>query len=385
MGKQTAASSRSPFPVRFARAPSATGRGPHTGELLPFEQPAGKAIMTLADIFPTKEIQAIRKHGAISLHAFGDSGVGTPEQHEVADAMSLDVNHDQPELGPAFLLHLGDIIYGNNKLPRYANNFYRPNDNYHNLIFAIPGNHDGEARTPQDDPSLSAYFASFCQPTDHQPPLAVSSGRVMPNQPGAYWRLTCPFVDIIGLYSNTGENFGAIAHPDIGNQQKVWLEQTLKDIAAERKKGTKLALIIAVHHPPYARGLNETGFGHPGNPEMLQDIDDCCANAGVWPDAVLSAHAHNYQRYMRTKTIGGTERTIPYFISGGGGISPQSVATPIGTTKGGVRYAAGQETNGYLTVTVSASELTAVFTQTTGTTRRPLETITMDLATGRQL
>jgi len=37
-------------------------------------------------------------------------------------------------------------------------------------------------------------------------------------------------------------------------------------------------------------------------------VDAICAEAGVWPHAVLSAHAHNYQRFTR---IAG-DRQTPY-------------------------------------------------------------------------
>jgi hypothetical protein len=386
MAKHTNPGSASPFPLRFARQSQDRDRGPHPGELLPFQQPEGKSLMVLADFFPPAEIQAIQQHGSISFHAFGDSGVGTAEQHAVADAMARDVDRQRPERGPAFLLHLGDILYGNDKMARYANRFYRPNDQYPNLIFGIPGNHDGEVRSELDHSSLEAYFANFCQPRGTQPPMAVSFGRAMPNQLGAYWRLTCPFVDIIGLYSGTGENFGAIAHPEIGDQQKTWLRATLGDLAAERAAGTKQALILAVHHPPYASGLQDSGFGHPGNPEMLQDIDDCCTQAKVWPDAVLSAHSHNYQRYMRTVNTGGGERTIPYYIAGGGGIGPQPVA-PLGgiSADGKVRYENGLQSYGYVTVTISAKAVTGSFTEVDNADRRQLESITVDLTTGRQV
>ncbi len=36
---------------------------------------------------------------------------------------------------------------------------------------------------------------------------------------------------------------------------------------------------------------------------MLADIDGACVAAGVWPHAVFSGHAHNYQRYTRTVHI----------------------------------------------------------------------------------
>jgi Calcineurin-like phosphoesterase len=383
IARAATATTRVALRARFARA---SGSGPNPGELLPFKPSIGDAVMVLDDFFPPQTIQGIQKRGSIAFHAIGDSGVGTPEQHAVADAMSLDLKPQNSELGPAFLLHLGDIIYGPDKTARYANRFYRPNDNYPNLIFAIPGNHDGEVRSTQDHSSLEAFFVNFCQPKGKQPTLGVSFGRSMPNQPGAYWRLKCPFVEIVGLYSGTGENYGAIAHPEIGDQQKIWLAKALETIAMEPSKSKK-ALIIAVHHPPYARGLMEGGFGHPGNPDMLKDIDDCCKQAGVWPDLVLSAHAHNYQRYMRTLSVNGAERTIPYLISGGGGIGPQSVAIPLGTLSadGTVRYVNALQSHGYLTVTISATQLTTAFTRTDNTTRTAFETITIDLATSRQV
>lgn len=377
--------STSPFPARFAHKVPVAKSGPHPGELLDFKKPKGKAAFSLADYFPTASINAIETHGAIAFHALGDSGVGTPDQHDVADAMSRDVNIEQPEQGTAFLLHLGDILYGPEKLANYAGRFYRPNQNYHNLIFAIPGNHDGEVRSAAEHSSLEAYFENFCQPAGKQPPMGVQFGRAMPNQPGAYWRLTCPFVDIVGLYSGTGENYGTISHKEVGNDQKVWLGQTLADIAKEREGEKRQALILAVHHPPYASGLRMSGFGHPGNPDMLADIDACCSQAGVWPDAVLSAHAHSYQRYMRTITVGGAQRLIPYLIAGGGGIRPQPAPAPIGKTMNGVHYANGLEAYGYLTVTISAAEMTISFTRTEGSHRDLIEATTMDLKTGRQL
>ena len=48
---------------------------------------------------------------------------------------------------------------------------------------------------------------------------------------------------------------------------------------------------------------------------MLGQIDKACNDAGVWPHAVLSAHAHNYQRF--TRLHGKTQ--IPYIICGNGG------------------------------------------------------------------
>jgi hypothetical protein len=344
--------------------------------------------MSLSGFFSTQDIKAIQNFGSLSFHAMGDSGVGGDNQHAVADAMSRDINSAHPEQGPAFLLNLGDIVYGPNKKAEYANRFYRPNENYHNLIFGIPGNHDGEVRSNVDAPSLSAYLDNFCQPPGQQPSMAKSFGCVMPNQPGAYWYLNCPFVDIIGLYSNTGENYGAIAYPDIqdNDQQKTWLTDTLNAIK-KQNRGAIRALLLAVHHPPYASGLQEGGFGHPGNPDMLKDLDDCCKQAGIWPHAVLSAHSHNYQRYMRTTDVDGNNRVIPYFVVGTGGIATQNIPAPIGakSADGSVRFSNAIESYGFLTTSVSTDQITFTYTAAVDTHRNIFETVTMDLATGQQV
>jgi hypothetical protein len=48
---------------------------------------------------------------------------------------------------------------------------------------------------------------------------------------------------------------------------------------------------------------------------MLSQLDEVCTATGVWPHAVLSAHAHNYQRF--TRHHGQTQ--IPYIVGGNGG------------------------------------------------------------------
>ena len=45
---------------------------------------------------------------------------------------------------PAFLYHLGDVIYFDGLASEYYPQFYRPYEHYPNPILAIPGNHDGD-------------------------------------------------------------------------------------------------------------------------------------------------------------------------------------------------------------------------------------------------
>jgi len=140
--------------------------------------------------------------------------------------------------------------------------------------------------------------------------------------------------------------------------------------------------VLVVHHPPYARGFQASGFGHPGNPEMLQDIDDCCVAAGIVPDTVLAGHTHSYQHYVRTQTFHGQKRAIPYLVVGTGGIGLQRTPAPTNVTNsaGDVLYFSAFKDFGYLTVTASSSQLTMVFTAIVATHREVREQIAVPLA-----
>ena len=341
--------------------------------------------MQLADYFRDSDIAAINRYGSISFHALGDSGVGTNAQLQVAEAMTAEIDTKHSEKCPAFLLHLGDILYGQFKSTGYVNKFYRPYSAYDNYIFGIPGNHDGEIRdNPADSPSLAAFLENFCQPIGGVPPQAGDFNTKMPHHPGAYWRLTCPFVDIIGLYSNVDENVGVI-----DDEQAKWLTTILKAIATERASGNTRALFFAVHHPPYAAGLHDAvGHSHPGSESMLATIDHCCNDANVWPNAVLSAHSHNYQSYLRKWKNGSHDWTIPYLIAGGGGISAQPVQ-PGGTIKSfpdgsTVEYLGGEQSYGYLTITVTDDGFTTRFNSVDEETVTATEVLSFDLQGNRR-
>ena len=136
-------------------------------------------------------------------------------------------------------------------------------------------------------------------------------------QPGVYFTLEAPFVRIFGLYSNVLEDPGVISdesgtHSKLDERQVTFLTTALSRAKSEKFAG---ALIVAVHHPPFTGGAV-----HGGSPTMLADIDRACQAAGVWPHAVFSAHAHNYQRFTRTVN----QFQIPFLVTGCGGHSPLS-------------------------------------------------------------
>jgi hypothetical protein len=360
--------------------------------------------MDLSDLAGSDEVSAITKAGMLQFHATGDTGVGLNSQQPiVAEALARDINVQQPAQGPVFFLNLGDVIYGNNKKALYANRFYRPNMPYlkpapglEGIILAIPGNHDGEVRDAADSPSCSAFLENFVAPLGTQPPMAESFGVKMPNQPGVFWQLQAPFLDLIGLYSNAGEDTGALGADANDTKQTDWLKATLLGIKKARKNQRK-ALIFAMHHPPYARGLQATGFGHPGSSEMLAVLDGICAAAGIWPDAVISGHSHNYQRYQRHCTASGKrEFDIAYLVAGTGGIGLQDAPTgigaqrdenpvPPGLLKSTVTYANGDKNHGFLRISASATQLKLTFVRALDNHRQEFETVTMDLASQTQV
>jgi len=306
--------------------------------------------MSLADIIGQEGMDAIQKAGQILIHIVGDTGV--PEtDHEtrqvmVAEAMTKDFVVNKPESSPAFFLHLGDVIYGSAS-DAFLSEFYRPYMHYPGKIVAIPGNHDGESTV-----KIEAFQKYFCATSATVPSIAGSIYRQTMTQPGVYWFMDAPFVQIIGLYSNSAENPGFISGLKPGPKQKQWLVQTLKSIKAVRDKGTRKALLIATHHPPYSSG------GHSGSTEMLADIDDACTQALIMPDAFLSGHAHSIQRYTRTVPFGGKNLTIPYLVSGCGGHGGQAVAKVSKVPGSNPAYEFGYVGWGYTMATISSKNLT---------------------------
>ena len=281
--------------------------------------------MSLGDIIGTAGSVAVQNSGKIIFHTFGDSGnPATDNQEQVSDAMTADYDTTKPETSPSFLLHLGDVIYYDNTDSGYHEQFYAPYKRYPGKIIAIPGNHDGELFKYDGSPTgqkvtLGAFQDNFCRKATTVPSAAGTIYRQMVSQPGVYWRLSAPFVDVVGLYSNIGETSGFISSPQIGKAQKDWLVATIAAIKQSRARGARKAFILGVHHPLYSAG------GHEPSVAMHKDIDDACLRGGLMPDVVLTAHAHNYQRFTRRFNSAGRMLEIPYFVVGTAGRGIQAI------------------------------------------------------------
>jgi hypothetical protein len=310
--------------------------------------------LRLGDLDPETH-QAIIDADALTFHLVGCSGDFTDHdaQNAVAVAMAGQA-HASGALGTlvsgarpaAFLFHLGDITYkpdkpanGTGQVDKdqddlYQQQFFAPFASYPRRIVAIAGNHDGKDAAHDKHSAIQHFLATFCattgsRGTTQRPPVP---------QPYVYWRLTTPFAYIISLYANIA-NGGVLDDPadPVHTPQYDWLVAQLRDVKTRNTKNTPpKAVLLAVHYPPYSGASN---FAQRGNPALVRTeagdavphtaqaaplplaarLEQAFAQSGQYPDLVVSAHAHLYQR-LTTQYADG--RQVPYLIAGSGGHVP---------------------------------------------------------------
>ncbi|MGA2580968.1 MAG: metallophosphoesterase [Bryobacteraceae bacterium] len=255
---------------------------------------AAEPILTLAQVYGSAgaaKTAAIEQAGQIVFHYVGDTGSveGPSTQSLVADKMVSDFTEANSADIPSFFYHLGDVVYYFGEATYYYDQFYEPYRGYAAPIVAIPGNHDGVVYAADPAPTLAAFLANFCAPSFAPSPDAGGLARTTMTQLGVYFTFDAPFVRILGVYSNVLEDPGVISgqngtYPKLDSRQIDFLQTALARVKSQNYTG---AVIIAVHHPPFTGGST-----HGGSPLMLQDIDNACQAAGVWPHAVFSGHSH---------------------------------------------------------------------------------------------
>jgi hypothetical protein len=377
----------SPDPTTF-KNPVTDQNYTEIANLEPVPQPVDGAvepILTLAQTYGSAgeaKIAAIQQAKQIVFHSVGDTGsvIGPATQSLVADKMVSDFHEENSADVPSFFFHLGDVVYYFGEAQYYYDQFYEPFRNYPGPIVAIPGNHDGVVYAADPAPTLFAFLRNFCAPNPAPSPDAGTLVRTTMIEPGVYFTFDAPFVRILGLYSNVLEDPGVISSQggtnSLDDRQITFLTTALKRVKSENYTG---AVIIAVHHPPFTADST-----HGGSPQMLADIDSACTAASVWPHAVFSGHAHNYQRYTRTVNA----MQIPFLVAGCGGHSP--LASMRGTYRTPYKIddtltlESYDDTDyGYLRVVVNAQTLTIEFHPQSdrGVTKTPDDTVTVNLQT----
>jgi hypothetical protein len=363
-------------------------KDPEVAGVQPVPQPrtaAAEPILTLAQVYGSGGAtitNTIKSAGQIVFHCVGDTGSdkGPGTQELVADKMVTDFSEANAADVPSFYYHLGDVVYYFGEGEYYYDEFYEPYRNYPCPILGIPGNHDGIVYPSDPATTLEGYLRNFCASAAAPSPDAAGLMRTTMIQPGVYYTFDAPFVRILGLYSNVLEDPGVISsqngtYPALDQRQITFLTTALQRVKSQNYAG---ALIIATHHPAFTGGSD-----HGGSPLMLADIDNACKAVGVWPHAVLSGHAHNYQRYTRIAN----DYQIPFLVAGCGGHSPLSkmrstVRTPYKIDNSLTLESYDDTDYGYLRIVVNATTMTIEFHPESdgGTTKTPDDVVTINLA-----
>jgi acid phosphatase type 7 len=266
---------------------------------VPLPPPAGEPPYRLAlhDVIGPDRAAAIAAEGCLRFHAFGDSGgdVDPLPQRRVTEEITRQLDGPRPA---SFLYHLGDLVYPHGEQDGYRSQFWGAYADYRAPIFAVPGNHDADRKAVASRSTLEPFVAAFCSASPPLHDAAVAPLRPPSSQPNVYWTLVHPWLRIIGLYTNVPEG-GRLA-----DDQLAWLVGELRAAPADT------VTILAMHQPIYSADVT-----HGSNLTLVGVLDDCFRQAGRRPDAVLTGHAHCYQRFSRR--VDGRE--IPHVVAGAGG------------------------------------------------------------------
>jgi hypothetical protein len=297
---------------QLAHDRSGTPGGPDALELLtrrrpvvpdrsfvPLPDPVGELPyrLELEQLIGPDRARAITADGKLRFHALGDSGgdVDPLPQRRVAGAITRQLYGPQPA---RFLYHLGDLVYPHGEQDGYRTQFWGAYADYRAPIFAVPGNHDADRKAVPGRSTLDPFVATFCSDVPPLHDAAVAPPRPPSRQPNVYWTLVHPWLRIIGLYTNVPEG-GQLA-----GDQLAWLVGELRAAPADT------ITILAMHQPIYSADVT-----HGSNLALVDVLDRCFRQAGRRPDAVLTGHAHCYQRFSRR--VDG--HAIPHVVAGAGG------------------------------------------------------------------
>ena len=281
---------------------------------------------------------------SLQFDLIGDSGAVTAAKLQGSMSVGELMSAMARQNPPAFLFHVGDVVYYYGEKQFYYGQFAEVFKDYPAPIFAIPGNHDALTFDPSQVP-LESFIAAFCAATPGVWDGFGGIRRSTMTQPGIYFTLDAPLVSIIGLYSNAGESGGWL-----NDKQYAFLLGELARLKPLRA-ATERAVILAIHHLP-------KWFPTAQDPTSAA-LDAIFAKAGLWPDAVVAGHAHLYQRIVRQSGVRGAPADIPYFVNGGGGYGI------VATQKSGGAYVAGLAA-GLTTVVAEEGFLRATVTKQAG-------------------
>lgn len=311
---------------------------------IPFEPKAPYPYrLGLDQVLEREAVDAIAASGRLVFHTVGDTGGINDPKPQLLVARGLERSFKDNAKPASFFYHLGDVVYFRGEIDSYFPQFYDPYEHYPAPIFAIPGNHDGQAR--RSERTLAGFEQNFCAPVGTYTEESMDTGRMAMCQPYPYWILDTPLAYFIGLYTNVPEG----GHLD--GAQKAWLAKQLAEAPDDK------ALFLSLHHPIYSFDDH-----HSGSPRMARAIEDAINEARRVPNMVLTAHVHNYQRIE--KTLDG--KALPFLVAGNGGyVNLHSLNFDVGyrDPQSGAHLVAGMDTrHGFATIEVTAERIEGFFT-----------------------
>jgi hypothetical protein len=308
---------------------------------LPIPLGAAPYHYDLESVIPGITAQAA-KNGKLVFHCVGDTGGinNAAYQNGVAEAMKADLTLPATQ-APNFFYHLGDVVYFNGQITDYYSQFYDPYNHYTAPIISIPGNHDGDPIN-SSQVSLDGWVRYFMQATAHVNPESQDAPRATISEPNVYFTLNCPFVTIIGMYTNVPEG------GSIDSVQQQWLTNEVATAPTDK------ALIIALHHPIYSFDAI-----HSGSARMADAVQAAINDTLRMPNMVLTAHVHDYQRIERNLVKG---TATPFIVSGNGGYYNlhKLTATPgMVDPATQAKFVAGyDQSHGYMILSIDAKNIT---------------------------
>lgn len=338
-----------------------------TQQFQPLPQPLGEPPYHFdLEIVVPGVTKAAAASGKLVFHCVGDTGgVKSPQyQASVAAMMKGDLILPDETMRPRFFYHLGDVVYFNGQISDYYSQFYEPYDHYGPPIVGIPGNHDGD---PIDgtQTSLDGWVRYFMSPKAVVRQESADAPRVTMSLPNPYFTLLCPFVTIVGMYTNVPEG------GSIDSVQQQWLTHEFATAPTDK------ALIVALHHPIYSFDDH-----HSGSAAMADAVQHAINDSRRVPNMVLSAHVHNYQviersiqtpaasvapaKKGRSKEAAASGMVTPFIVCGHGGYyhlhGMNAVAGITDPATGAHLLFEEHQHHGYMTLTLDEKTISGVMT-----------------------
>jgi hypothetical protein len=374
-------------PDHFAVQASSTPLPTYPPQPLPAPNGPAPYHFDLSQLLSADDLATIQSAGKLVFHTVGDTGDYRGQQQDfVAALMTADAAALPDTEKPAFLYHLGDVVYFAGDIDKYGDNFYETYKDYPVFIVAIAGNHDCQPDDPQDGPvdptkvPLDGWVQNFMSSTPTQPgSFMTGAGRTQMDLPYVYWTFTTPFVTIIGLFSNVGETEAYFDQTQID-----WFHSELQ------AANPNLPIIVAVHHPPFS-GDTE----HSGSTVSDSTLNAAFQATGRYPHLILSGHVHNYQRFtLDTQDNNQNAIQIPYVVAGAGGytnlgklqkIKKEYPTVPL-TLENGLTLEQYDQTNfGFLRLEIDSDSIvgsyySAPYQMSTPPTGNLVESFSIDIA-----